>query len=93
MNKPDNEFILAILQMFEEAYFQNLAFEALCEVRAIPHWQEIVKQFAASPEIQPETRAAFAALRKELEHDHSRSDQTNALQALLKLLPTSGKIQ
>ena len=93
MGKIDNEFILAILQMFEEAYFRNLALEALCEARSIPKWQEIVEQFAVSPEVQPETRGAFRSLRKELEHDQSRSDPTNALQAFLKLLPVSGKIQ
>ena len=93
MGKIDNEFILAILQMFEEAYFRNLALEALCDARSIPKWQEIVELFAASPEVQPETRAAFRSLRKELERDQSQSDQTNALQAFLKLLPVSGKIQ
>jgi hypothetical protein len=93
LDNYDQDFILAILQVFEKVYFRNLALEALLGVQPIPGWENLVEKFTSDPQIQPETRAAFRSLRRELGRGQSPTDLARALQELLKLLPTSGKVQ
>jgi hypothetical protein len=93
MDKADNEFLLKILEMLEQAYFKNLALEGLVESCNLANWRTMVDRATLDPRIQPQTRAAFLSLRQALEHDQPQIDRTSALQALLKLVPITTKIQ
>ena len=92
MDKLDEEFIVKVLQMFEVAFFRNLALETILESHEVPYWKTHADQMTSDTRIQPQTRAAFQRIYASFEHDQPRTDRPNALQELLRLLPTTGKI-
>jgi hypothetical protein len=93
MHKDDEEFVVKVLKMFEQAYFRSSALETILEFQKIPRWKEQAAELATHPNVQPQLRAAFQRIYASFEHDQPQTDRPNALQELLKLLPTTGKIQ
>ncbi|MGA9391769.1 MAG: hypothetical protein WBV69_15135 [Candidatus Sulfotelmatobacter sp.] len=93
MDKIDEEFIVKILQMFEEAYLRSFASQTILEFHKVPHWETHVEGMVADPRVQPELREAFQRIYASFAPGRTPADRGTELLKLLKLLPTSGKIQ
>jgi hypothetical protein len=83
---------LGLLRAFERFYFRNLALETILERFAVPNWEAFASELAANKAIQPEVRARFQRLYKDIEHEPSGSDETQkALDQFLRSVQIRGK--
>lgn len=90
MTETEKKRALALVRALEFLYSENAALKVALLSHHIPKttWEPMCSRLMNDPQVAPEVRAKFRHLYDEIEQ---ASDQTAALEALLRACPTPSK--
>jgi hypothetical protein len=87
MNADEKKQMMSAVRAVEQLFFENAALKTVLITNRVRNWEGTVQQLTADQTVGSEMRAKFKNLYEQVEQS---PDESNLIEAFLRVLPKSG---